>query len=109
MLFSPEQREFAAAVQDYCRRELATVAQRDAVTEAGTLPNNPRVLADMARNGWLGVSLPDEFGGGRAGFVDECIFLEESARGLAPITGYSTGLTAAQTYLRWEPTRRRRQ
>ncbi|SDU79815.1 acyl-CoA dehydrogenase family protein [Gordonia westfalica] len=101
MLFSPEQREFAAAVQDYCRRELATVAQRDAVTEGGTLSNSPSVLTDMAGNGWLGVSLPEEFGGGGAGFVDECIFLEESARGLAPITGYSTGLTAAQTYLRW--------
>ncbi|GAB89809.1 acyl-CoA dehydrogenase family protein [Gordonia rhizosphera] len=101
MQFSTEQREFAAAVEAYCRRELATVAQRDAVTEGGTLANSPTVLADMARHGWLGVSLPEEFGGGGAGFVDECIFLEESARGLAPITAYSTGLTAAQTYLRW--------
>ncbi len=33
--------------------------------------------------------------------VEECIFLEETSRGLAPITGYSTGLTAAQTYLRY--------
>ncbi|WP_439031313.1 acyl-CoA dehydrogenase family protein [Gordonia terrae] len=101
MLLSPEQREFAAAVRDYCRRELATVAQRDAVTDGGTLSNSPGVLETMARNGWLGVSLPEEFGGGGAGFVDECVFLEESSRGLAPITGYSTGLTAAQTYLRW--------
>ncbi|MET4165763.1 MULTISPECIES: acyl-CoA dehydrogenase family protein [Gordonia] len=101
MQFSSEQREFAAAVHDYCRRELATVAQRDLVTDGGTLSNSPSVLADLARNGWLGVSLPEEFGGGGAGFVDECIFLEESARGLAPITGYATGLTAAQTYLRW--------
>ncbi len=101
MQFSPEQREFAAAIREYCRRELATVAQRDALTEGGTLANSPQVLTDMARNGWLGVSLPEEYGGGGAGFVDECIFLEETARGLAPITGYSTGLTAAQTYLRW--------
>ncbi|ASR02095.1 acyl-CoA dehydrogenase family protein [Gordonia rubripertincta] len=101
MQFSAEQREFAAAINDYCRRELATVAQRDAVTDGGALSNSPLVLADMARNGWLGVSLPEEYGGGGAGFVDECIFLEESSRGLAPLTGYSTGLTAAQTYLRW--------
>ena len=32
--------------------------------------------------------------------VEECIFLEETARGLAPIHAYGTGLTAAQTYLR---------
>lgn len=101
MQFSPQQHDFAAAVAEYCRRGLATVAQRDAVTEGGTLANSPQVLADMARNGWLGVSLPEEYGGGGAGFVDECLFLEESARGLAPITAYSTGLTAAQTYLRW--------
>ncbi len=101
MRFTPEQREFAAAVRKYCRSELATVAQRDAVTDGGTLSNSPKVLSDMASNGWLGVSLPDRFGGGGAGFVDECIFLEESSRGLAPVTGYSTGLTAAQTYLRW--------
>lgn len=101
MLFTPEQHEFAAAVAEYCGRELGTVAQRDAVTDGGTLSNSPQVLAEMARNGWLGVSLPEEYGGAGAGFVDECIFLEESSRGLAPITGYSTGLTAAQTYLRW--------
>ncbi|GGL16980.1 acyl-CoA dehydrogenase family protein [Nocardia jinanensis] len=101
MQFSAEQREFAAAVADYCRRDLATVAQRDTRTEGGTLANSPQVLADMARSGWLGVSLPEKYGGGGAGFVDECLFLEESARGLAPITAYSTGLTAAQTYLRW--------
>ncbi|WP_037140340.1 acyl-CoA dehydrogenase family protein [Rhodococcoides fascians] len=101
MRFTSEQRDFAAAIRKYCRSELATVAQRDAVTDEGTLSNSPKVLSDMASNGWLGVSLPEEFGGGGAGFVDECIFLEESSRGLAPITGYSTGLTAAQTYLRW--------
>ena len=32
--------------------------------------------------------------------VEECIFLEETARGQAPIHAYGTGLTAAQTYLR---------
>lgn len=101
MQFSSEQQAFATAIGDYCRRELATVAQRDAVTEGGTLSNSPQVLSDMAGNGWLGVSLPEEYGGGGAGFVEECIFLDESSRGLAPITGYSTGLTAAQTYLRW--------
>jgi alkylation response protein AidB-like acyl-CoA dehydrogenase len=33
--------------------------------------------------------------------VEECIFLEESCRGLAPVHGYSTALTAGATYLRW--------
>jgi alkylation response protein AidB-like acyl-CoA dehydrogenase len=33
--------------------------------------------------------------------VDECVFLEESSWGLLPVNGYGSGLTAAQTYLRW--------
>jgi alkylation response protein AidB-like acyl-CoA dehydrogenase len=33
--------------------------------------------------------------------VEECIFLEQSSRGLAPIDAYSTALTAGATYLRW--------
>ena len=45
-------------------------------------------------------TLPPEFGGGGAGIIEECIFLEETARGQAPINAYGTGLTAAQTYLR---------
>jgi acyl-CoA dehydrogenase len=92
---------FAKAIEDFCRQECGTLAQRDALTENDTIANSPEILAKMANLGWLGVSLPEEYGGGGAGFVDECVFLEESNRGLAPVLGYSTGLTAAQTYLKW--------
>lgn len=93
--------EFARAIEDFCQRELGTLAQRDALTENETVANSPEILKKMSDLGWLGVSLPEEYGGGGAGFVDECVFLEESHRGLAPVLGYSTGLTAAQTYLKW--------
>lgn len=101
MELSAEQHQFAEIIRTFCAQELGTLAQRDAVTAGGTLSNSPQVLAKLADLGWLGVSLPEEYGGGGAGFVDECVFLEETSRGLAPITGYSTGLTAAQTYLKW--------
>jgi acyl-CoA dehydrogenase len=96
-----EQTEFAEAIRAFCARECGTLAQRDALTENDTLANSPQLLRKLADLGWLGVSLPEEYGGGGAGFVDECVFLEQTARGLAPITAYSTGLTAAQTYLKW--------
>jgi alkylation response protein AidB-like acyl-CoA dehydrogenase len=96
-----EQRDFVEAVSEFCQRELGTLEQRDAVTEGGSLANSPQILKQMAELGWLGVSLPAEYGGGGAGFLDETLFLEATSRGLAPITGYSTGLTAAQTYLKW--------
>ena len=101
MELTADQSKFAEAIRRFCAQECGTLAQRDALTDGGTLSNSPALLAKLAGLGWLGVSLPDEYGGGGAGHVDECVFLEETSRGLAAITGYSTGLTAAQTYLRW--------
>lgn len=101
MRFTDEQLHFATAVREFCDAECGTLAKRDVLTENGTVANSPEILAKMAKLGWLGVSLPEEYGGGGAGMVDECIFLEETSRGLAPIVGYSTGLTAVQTYLRY--------
>ncbi len=101
MRLDAERLQFAAAIEDFCRRECGTLAQRDALTDNETIANSPEILAKMSGLGWLGVSLPEEYGGGGAGFVDESVFLEEAHRGLAPVLGYSTGLTAAQTYLRW--------
>ena len=101
MRFSDEQQQFAKSIRAFCERECATLQQRDAITDGGRLANSPQLLEKLADLGWLGISFPERYGGAGAGFVDECIFLEETARGLAPITGYSTGLTAAQTYLRW--------
>ncbi|BBG02751.1 MULTISPECIES: acyl-CoA dehydrogenase family protein [Pseudonocardia] len=99
MRFSPEQAGFAAEVRAFCDRECGSAAQRDALTAGGTETNSPELLRRLAAQGWLGISLPEADGGLGGTFVDECLFLEETTRGLAPISGYSTGLTAAQTYL----------
>ena len=102
MRLDPSRREFAAAIEAFSRRECGTLAQRDELTQDETLASSPELLAKMSQLGWLGVSLPAEYGGGGAGFVDECVFLEEGHRGLVPgVLAYSTGLTAAQTYLKW--------
>lgn len=99
-MFTTQQQEFAAAVEQFCQKNCGTVQQRREITDGGQLSNSPGLLRKLADLGWLGVSLPAEYGGGGAGMVEECIFLEETARGLAPIHAYGTGLTAAQTYLK---------
>lgn len=99
-LFTEEQREFADAIEKFCADTCGTAEQRAQLTDGGKLSNSPAVLRQLAELGWLGVSIPAEYGGGGAGMVEECIFLEETARGQAPIHAYGTGLTAAQTYLR---------
>ena len=99
-MFTAEQLDFARAIEQFCAENCGSAEQRSELTHGGTLSNSPELLLRLADLGWLGVSLPAEYGGGGAGMVEECIFLEETARGLAPIHAYGTGLTAAQTYLR---------
>jgi acyl-CoA dehydrogenase len=101
MRLTPEQRGFVEAVRDFCAKECGTPEQRAALTEGGTLADSPALLRRLAEQGWLGISLPAEHGGQGGTFVDECLFLETTAHGLAPITAYGTGLTAVQTYLHW--------
>ena len=101
MRFTDEQRQFAQAIRDFCARECGTREQREALTDGGREHTSPELVAKFAELGWLGVSVPEEYGGAGAGMVEECIFLEETCRGHAPIHGYSTALTAGQTYMRW--------
>jgi alkylation response protein AidB-like acyl-CoA dehydrogenase len=109
MRFTDEQRQFARAVRDLCADECATREQRLALTDGGRLANSPQMLARFAALGWLGVSIPEAYGGAGAGMIEECLFLEETSRGLAPITAYSTALTAGATYLRWGSEDQKRQ
>jgi alkylation response protein AidB-like acyl-CoA dehydrogenase len=101
MQFTPEQRQFAAAIRDFCARECGTRQQRDALTDRGAQHTSPALVEKFAELGWLGVSVPEAYGGSGAGWVEECIFLHQTRRGLAPIDAYSTALTAGATYLRW--------
>ena len=49
----------------------------------------------MAELGWLGVTIPEEYGGSGGTMLDACLFMEETSRGLAPIGGYATTLIVA--------------
>ena len=101
MRLTTEQRGFVDTIRAFCAKECGTAEQRADLTDGGTLADSPTLLRRLAEQGWLGISLPAEHGGQGGTFVDECLFLEATARGLAPVTAYGTGLTAAQTYLHW--------
>ena len=53
-------------------------------------------LADM---GFLGVAIPEEFGGAGAGHLELCVIAEEIGRSLAPVPFSSTVYLAAETIL----------
>ena len=52
----------------------------------------------MAELGWLGVAVPEEYGGAGSGMVDMCLFLEETAYWQAPIGGFGTSRSSRRAY-----------
>lgn len=98
---TPEQRDFVAAVQDFARRECGTREQRDALTAGTGGSHSPELYRKLAALGWLGVCLPEAYGGAGGGTTDACLFLEECARGLVPAGGYVTSVITAKVYERF--------
>jgi alkylation response protein AidB-like acyl-CoA dehydrogenase len=80
-----EQRAFVEAVRDFARRECGTREQRDALTDSGHEVHNQQLYERIAELGWLGVTIPEEYGGSGAGAVELCLLLEEVSRGMIPI------------------------
>jgi isovaleryl-CoA dehydrogenase len=92
---SDEQRDFVEAIRDFCRRECGTQEQRERLTNGYSEAHSAEIYSKMAELGWLGVTIPEEYGGDGGGMVDACLFMEETSRGLAPIGGYGTTLIVA--------------
>ncbi len=79
-----EQRAFVEAIRDFAKRECGTREQRDALTDNGTEPHNQQIYQQIADLGWLGVAIPEEYGGSGGGAVDMCLLCEEFALGQIP-------------------------
>src|SRR5215204_148309 len=90
-----EQRDFVSAIRDFCQRECGTQEQREQLTKNHTELHNAEIYKQMAELGWLGLTIPEEYGGSGGTMLDACLFMEETSRGLAPINGYATTLIVA--------------
>jgi isovaleryl-CoA dehydrogenase len=91
-----EQRAFVEAIRDFARRECGTREQRDALTENGREPHNATIYAQIASLGWLGVAIPEQYGGAGGSAVDMCLLCEEFARGLIPMGFFPVTLMAGR-------------
>ncbi|MGW3820008.1 acyl-CoA dehydrogenase family protein [Streptomyces sp. NPDC005046] len=98
---TPEQADFVAAVRDFAKRECGTREQRDALTGSGREPHSAELYARLAGFGWLGVCLPEEYGGAGGGLADACLFLEETSYGMVPAGGFITTVITAKAYERF--------
>jgi isovaleryl-CoA dehydrogenase len=90
-----EQQDFVASLRDFCSRECGTQEQRETLSDGYELHHNFDLYKKMAELGWLGITIPEEYGGSGGTMLDATLFMEETARGLAPIGGYSTTLIVA--------------
>ena len=99
--FTDEQREFAKAVRRFAAKECGTREQRDALTDNGAEQHNQQVFEKLADLGYLGVSIPEEYGGSGGGITEQVILFEELWRGLVPVHGAGTSHTVAGVYKRY--------
>jgi isovaleryl-CoA dehydrogenase len=90
-----EQRDFVAAIRDFCRRECGTQEQRERLTNGYSELHSAEIYSKMAELGWVGVTIDERYGGSGGGMLEACLFMEETSRGLAPINGYATTLIVA--------------
>ncbi|KQY58240.1 acyl-CoA dehydrogenase [Aeromicrobium sp. Root495] len=99
--FTGEQRDFAVAVRDFSRKECGTREQRDALTDHGTEQHHDGLFQKLASSGYLGVSIPEEYGGSGGGLTEQVILFEELWRGLVPVHGAGSSHTVAGIYKRF--------
>jgi len=92
---------FVEAIRDFAKRECGTREQRDALTDHGNDPHNQEIYQRIAELGWLGASIPEEYGGSGGGAVDMCLLCEECAHGLIPMGFYSVSMITAGAYQRF--------
>jgi isovaleryl-CoA dehydrogenase len=106
---SDEQRDFVAAIRDFCEREVGTQEKREQLTEHYTIHHSQPLYEKMAELGWLGLTIPEEYGGAGGTMLDACLFMEETSRGMAPIGGYATTLIVAGATKRFGTDEQKRQ
>ncbi|MDA3650113.1 acyl-CoA/acyl-ACP dehydrogenase [Saccharopolyspora indica] len=97
-ILTDERRDLVNAIGEFCRRECGTKERRDELTAHGQEPHNQEIYAKMAELGWLGIAVAEEYGGAGLGMADLCLFLEETAYGRVPISGFATTIISAAAY-----------
>ncbi|MEW6642186.1 MAG: acyl-CoA dehydrogenase family protein [Pseudomonadota bacterium] len=95
--FSDEQKQ----LRDEARRYLAEHSSPKAVRAVldGAAPYDRALWKGLAGMGFLGVAIPEEFGGSGAGHLELCVIAEEMGRALAPVPFSSSIYLAAEAIM----------
>ena len=94
-----EQRGIVTTVREFAARECGTREQRLVLTDGGRNHTNPEIARKLADLGFLGLSIPEEYGGSGGGLFDACLFLEELTYNRIPLGSFGVTLIVAHMYL----------
>lgn len=96
-----EQRAFREALRDFAVRECGTREQREALLDEGEEEQSSTLYRKLAGLGYLGVAIPEEYGGSGGDYVDQAILFEELYGGLVPVKAIGPSTTVAGCYKRF--------
>ncbi|BDX33430.1 hypothetical protein TUM20985_39770 [Mycobacterium antarcticum] len=96
-----DQRDFGVAVREFCVRECGTRERRRALTNHDAEQHHRGTYEKHAALGYLGVAIPEEYGGIGGGLTEQVVLFEELWYGLAPVHGAGPSHTAAGIYKRF--------
>ncbi|MFD8098504.1 acyl-CoA dehydrogenase family protein [Nocardia fluminea] len=101
MTLTVEQADLVAALRDFSDRECGTMEKRNALTHHGEHAHSDVVYSKLAAAGYLGIGIPEEYGGSGGGLMDQCLLHEELYRGLVPVHAIGSTHTVAGIYKRF--------
>lgn len=94
-----EQTSLVATVRDFAARECGTRDKRRELTDGGATHHNAEIARRLAEMGFLGLSIPEQYGGAGGGLFDACLFIEELAYNQIPVGSFGVTLIVAHMYL----------
>ena len=95
--FTDEQKQMRDAARKFLSEKCPPKAVR--VVLDGNEPYDRELWKGLAEMGFLGVAIPEKFGGAGAGHLELCVIAEEMGRALAPVPFSSTVYLAAEALL----------
>ncbi|MGW6729650.1 acyl-CoA dehydrogenase family protein [Nocardia sp. NPDC055029] len=96
-----DQRTLAAALREFCQREAGTREQLSKLNDERHRGHNPVLYSKLAELGYVGVSVPEAYGGGGGGVAELCVMTEEVNRGLLPVAGLGVSMIVTGPYERF--------
>src|SRR5436309_5789148 len=95
--FSDDQKQMRDAARKFLSEKCSPKAVRGVLD--GKAPYDKELWKGLAEMGFLGVAIPESYGGAGAGHLELCVIAEEIGRALAPVPFSSTVYLAAEALM----------